>query len=479
MIEELRLQNFKSWKGPIQARFAPLTGFFGTNSSGKTSLWQILLLLKQTVQSHNQSRILNTGGSTSDLIDVGSVPEIIYQNGSSFDFGITWKTKFSLFPVNKFSYDASIGYEKEEVYLRNMIYGFHSTNRTDQIKAIYSTAYDQPCYELYYETELLGHFNDPIKCYAIPTWYHPKKASAHPELSEEQDFDKIDFENPRASWSIATEDFESLFPDLYYLGPLREYPQRYYQWTGDNYSDIGIKGEFAVHALLANGKKDVRNLPPIFVDAEGNEVVIDDKDGEVITVNEANIPHYTAALETSLETRVAQWLVEMGLVHSFRIQPIGNGRLYEVRVKRHAHSPEVLMTEMGFGLSQILPVLVLCYSCPVGSILILEQPEIHLHPAVQAALADVFIDVIKTRGVQIILESHSEHLLRRLQRRIAEKQLEVNDTALYFCEMGEDGASQLRSLELNTFGEIANWPKDFFGNMMDDILQIMEARLGE
>jgi predicted ATPase len=74
-------------------------------------------------------------------------------------------------------------------------------------------------------------------------------------------------------------------------------------------------------------------------------------------------------------------------------------------------------------------VLVLCYYVPEGSILILEQPEIHLHPSVQTGLADVFIDAVKTRKVQIILESHSEYLLRRLQRRIAEEKVSQEDMA--------------------------------------------------
>lgn len=478
MIEELRLQNFKSWKGPIQARFAPLTGFFGTNSSGKTSLWQILLLLKQTVQSHNQSRILNTGGSKSDLIDVGSVPEIIYQNGSSLNFGLTLKgTHLRTSRYKQINYDTSIGYESEKIYIKNMAYSWLFQQLPSEKNKIEIKVNPDKSYSLYLRDELLGACLPPGKCYSLPKEYRSvKRPSVDKETGEIIRFDdKLDFEIASVSWT-----FESLFENLYYLGPLREYPKRHYEWTGDSYSDVGIKGEFAIHVLLANGKNPINYF---YSDNDDDFFDIDDQintstNSSLVTeVNE--IPTNYEVYEPTIETRVAQWLVEMGLVHSFRIQPIGNGRLYEVRVKRHAHSPEVLMTEMGFGLSQVLPVLVLCYSCPVGSILILEQPEIHLHPAVQAALADVFIDVIKTRGVQIILESHSEHLLRRLQRRIAEKQLEVNDTALYFCEMGEDGASQLRSLELNTFGEIANWPKDFFGNMMDDILQIMEARLGE
>jgi predicted ATPase len=110
----------------------------------------------------------------------------------------------------------------------------------------------------------------------------------------------------------------------------------------------------------------------------------------------------------------------------------------------------VLIADVGFGVSQVLPVLVLCYYVPEGSILLLEQPEIHLHPAVQAGLADVFAEVVKERRVQIILESHSEHLLRRLQRRVAEEQLPSDQVALYFTAI-ENGASRLERLQLDPF----------------------------
>nr|VFK31631.1 MAG: AAA ATPase domain-containing protein [Candidatus Kentron sp. MB]VFK75863.1 MAG: AAA ATPase domain-containing protein [Candidatus Kentron sp. MB] len=93
--------------------------------------------------------------------------------------------------------------------------------------------------------------------------------------------------------------------------------------------------------------------------------------------------------------------------------------LYEVKVKRGFQSAKVSIIDVGFGVSQLLPVLVLCYYVDEGSTILLEQPELHLHPSVQMGLTDVFIDVMKNRHVQIILESHSEHLLSRLQRRMA------------------------------------------------------------
>ncbi|MFB3042023.1 MAG: DUF3696 domain-containing protein, partial [Candidatus Poribacteria bacterium] len=141
---------------------------------------------------------------------------------------------------------------------------------------------------------------------------------------------------------------------------------------------------------------------------------------------------------------------------------------YEFRVKKRVGGPEVHMADIGFGVSQILPVLILCYYVPEGSIIIIEQPEVHLHPKVQADLADVFIDVVKERNVQIILESHSEHLLRRLQRRIAEEEISADKTALYFCRI-EEGTSAIEQLDVDEYGNIRNWPQGFFGDEMGDL----------
>ena len=145
-------------------------------------------------------------------------------------------------------------------------------------------------------------------------------------------------------------------------------------------------------------------------------------------------------------------------------------------MKKSPSSARVLITDVGFGVSQILPVLALCYYVPEGSIILLEQPEIHLHPAVQAGLADVFVDAIRTRKVQIIVESHSEHLLRRLQLHLAKEAIAPKDTALYFCEMA-NGRSILTHLDVDPYGSITNWPKDFFGDAFGEMAEMTRAAI--
>jgi predicted ATPase len=240
-------------------------------------------------------------------------------------------------------------------------------------------------------------------------------------------------------------EFEELFSRVFYLGPLRSYPERQYTWAGAQPVDMGQRGERVVDALLAAREAG------------------------------AMIARGRRRKRLTLEERVAMWLKDLGLIEHFEVRAVTPGsRLFEVWVQRSLQAPEVLITDVGFGVSQILRVITLCYYAPEGSTLLLEQPEIHLHPRVQAGLADVLIDAIKTRNIQIILESHSEHLLRRLQRRVAEEELRPEQAALYFCTMHQ-GVSHLEALKLDLFGNITNWPQDFFGDEMGDLVAMTEA----
>jgi len=119
--------------------------------------------------------------------------------------------------------------------------------------------------------------------------------------------------------------------------------------------------------------------------------------------------------------------------------------------------------------------------CRAARFVIFEQPEIHLHPRVQADLADLFVDAIRARegsadrGCQFIIESHSEHFLRRLQRRIAEDELSNEDAALYFVHT-EGAQARIEQLDVDPFGNIQNWPENFFGDEMEDLVARSEAQ---
>jgi predicted ATPase len=165
----------------------------------------------------------------------------------------------------------------------------------------------------------------------------------------------------------------------------------------------------------------------------------------------------------------------MKVIDAFNVEEIKSGtNMYQVRVMKDIDSAPVLITDVGFGVSQILPIITLCYYVPDYSTVIIEQPEIHLHPLVQSGLADVFIDAVKKKNIQLIIESHSEHLLRRLQLRIAEEKIPNDDVKLYFCSTEKD-QSKITNIQMDSFGNIKNWPNDFFGSEYKDIVEMNRA----
>jgi hypothetical protein len=243
---------------------------------------------------------------------------------------------------------------------------------------------------------------------------------------------------------------ELMLRSIFYVGPLREYPKRLYLWSGEVPDHVGVRGDRAVEAILASAGRAF---------------------------------NWKAGQRTKpLAELVAERLRSMGLIREFQVKPLGPHRKeYEVLVRSSPKLPEVKLTDVGFGVSQVLPVIVECIYVPRRSIVIFEQPEIHLHPRVQADLADLFIDAIraredgKARECQFIIESHSEHFLRRLQRRIAEEELAAEDAALYFVHTEGENAC-IQELNVDLFGNILNWPEGFFGDEMGDLVARTEAQ---
>ena len=241
--------------------------------------------------------------------------------------------------------------------------------------------------------------------------------------------------------------YENMMDSIFYLGPLRHHPQREYHWSGSTSEGVGESGEWTIDAILAATR-----------------------DGEM-----RNLGYKKK--RRPFQEMISHWLNELGLIHEFRLDEIAEGtNLYRAMVKTTPSSVPVALTDVGFGVSQVLPALVLLYYVPEGSTVLMEQPEIHLHPSVQSGLADVMLNVAETRDVQIIVESHSEHLMRRFQRRVAEEKASSEDMKLYFVS-SDQGVAQASDLELNEWGEIENWPDKFFGDDVGEIVAITKNAL--
>lgn len=436
MFTQMRLKNFKGWEDTGQVRLAPITLFFGPNSSGKTSLLQSILLLKQTAASSDRSRVLYPGDDRS-LVDLGTVPELIHGHatGSTIEAALSWTLPQALALPNSDKV-AHLGFNTQvrlspegQPYAESLNYTLGDDVSVGMVRQ------DGDHYNLaatgVYLKRRQGRpwpLPAPIRFYGFPdevaNYYQDAQWLSDLVLALEKQLDRV-----------------------HYVGPLREYPKRTYLWAGEKPENVGTKGELAVPALLA-ARTDGRKIPR----GEGK-----------------------GRRYHPFEKIIAEWLQTMEAIASFKVVAVAKNRKdYEVRVQRTAESPEVLITDVGFGISQLLPVLVQCYYAEPNSTVIFEQPEIHLHPRLQAAMADVVIDAAQSGNVQFIVESHSEHFLRRLQRRVAEETITNETVALYRCDV-DQGKSALEELAVDEYGNITNWPKDFFGDEMGDLAAMTKA----
>lgn len=450
MLTRLRFKNFKAWPDSGDIRLAPLTVLFGTNSAGKTSIPQLLLMLKQTAASPDRQRALQLGDSRS-LVELGAYDDIVYRHDvhRPVDIELEWTAAEPLEVLDSASGAAYAGDR----------FGFHVQIQADKRRqpVVNGFRYELAAAETgpVLDVEMRRANGDRKFALTSSRYKLVRQAGRAAPLPEPERFygfpDEVEayYQNTAFTADLVLA-LERQLGSIYYVGPLRDYPSRLYLWSGEIPEHVGIKGEKAIEAILAGQDRS-------FKLRAGDR-------------------------KKSLPELVAGRLRTMGLIKDFHVSPLGKLRKeYEVLVKTGSHMPDVKLTDVGFGVSQVLPVVVECFYVPPYSVVIFEQPEIHLHPRVQAELADLFIDAIRAREdgeprrCQFIVESHSEHFLRRLQRRIAEQEVSADDTALYFVHTERDRA-RLEALDVDGFGNIRNWPQGFFGDEMEDLVARTKAQ---
>jgi predicted ATPase len=173
---------------------------------------------------------------------------------------------------------------------------------------------------------------------------------------------------------------------------------------------------------------------------------------------------------------VILWLRRMGLVDS-----VNTEETPKIGFRLTVNSPGLKMpldlTSVGVGISQVLPTLVLSLLTPPDSVLIFEQPELHLHPKVQSVLGD-FLLAISLMGKQCLVETHSEHLINRLRRRIVESHEEtvLPRLRIYFAEK-EGTVSHFHQVKPNEFGSIMDWPAGFFDEAENEAAIILNLQM--
>ena len=280
------------------------------------------------------------------------------------------------------------------------------------------------------------------------------------DLSELPSFKETELETREFPFQYREiiQQIRQVFTDqIFYLGPLRDEPRTIYAIPPQpNHIDVGLKGEYTA-AMLAEYKDTevYYPLPP----SSGEQFEGED------------------SCETEeLPIAVTKWLERMGLAESFDTDMISKvGYQLEMRLKGVQQDLDLM--SLGVGVSQVLPIIVMALLAPKDSVLIFEQPEVHLHPKVQSVLGDFFLGIVAS-GKQCIVETHSEYLIHRIRRRIAESNDNtiLQQLGIYFVEL-KDGVSQFRLVETNEYGAISNWPTDFFDEVEKESRTLLNAAM--
>jgi predicted ATPase len=242
---------------------------------------------------------------------------------------------------------------------------------------------------------------------------------------------------------------------LKYLGPLRDAPKPLYPLApaADPY-DVGLRGEHTASILDLHKNKKIKYIPS----TNFSSATVDRK-----------------TVTRTLESAVTDWLQYLGVATS--IMSCDKGKLgHELKVGLANSDSTHDLTHVGVGVSQVLPILVMCLLAEEDSTLVFEQPELHLHPKVQTLLGDFFLSMALSNK-QCIVETHSEYFIDRLRFRIAAATAtnELNSkTKIYFVEKKAQSSS-FREVVINEYGAISDWPEGFFDQSQQQAEEILRA----
>jgi hypothetical protein len=409
-ISKIAVRGFKSIADEQQIELRPLTLLAGANSSGKSSIMQPVLLLKQTLEAPSDPGPLLLDGPN---VRFTSAEQLL--NRAARDAG---KVEFAI------RIQLSTGRRLEVVFEREESTGF--------------------------EVNTMGYCDDDdMKCVV-------------PEMSTDEIL-RVLPDSARALYdSLQRMRTEKLCWFVY-----RE--RCFLSFELDPKANVGAgPGAYKV----SPGARFVRHLQRLMhlPGLRGNP--------QRTYPKRAGGPLFPGAFQDYVASIITQWqskgdprlsqlaaaLEDMGLTWKVEAQPIDDTQV-ELRVGRLTHSRPgdkdlVSIADVGFGVSQSLPVLVALIAAEPGQVVYLEQPEMHLHPRAQRRLAHVLADAAN-RGVIVVAETHSALLLREVQTLVATGKLSTDKVKLHWFQRQEDGRTVVTPADLDENGAYGDWPEDF------------------
>jgi predicted ATPase len=433
-IKKIRLQQFKCFQDSGEIVLAPLTVIFGRNNSGKSSILQSLLLLRQTLDSPEYGPRLDLRGP---IYPAGTYADIVHQHKSSENVVMSFEfTPQS--PAGSATID--LEFASDEPQPPRLVRLSIRSENADRLEIRRGRGRGGP-YELYIGGESQGTEREAI--FRFP------ESGFFPLIGREplrRGRPSTKREKTREFAQRTLRDFEATLRNVRALGPFRRHPDRRYEYSGRSPQTIDVSGRAVVDALIEDMTRRTRQR------------------GELLH-------------------GVNQWLKAVGRVRISALKRISkSARIYEVRLRDADSRRWANFADVGFGIGQALPVFVEGLRTPPGGMFIVQEPEIHLHPDAQLQMADFLVSLARSNR-WVIAETHSEHLLLRIRRRIlgrrsSKLRLAPSDVSIIYVSKGKLGTSTAAALPVDDLAQIADWPKGFMEEATEERMAILHQMAG-
>lgn len=405
-LEYISVENYKSIKDEVKLEIKPLTVFSGANSSGKSSFMQPILLLKQTIESNYDPGPLKLNGPN---VIQSSFSKLLSQvNGKNFS--------------NEFSISIGVKYSSKNKEALKLFFT-KTGNRILLSKMKHCENEDENTYTSKMKSEDI----EKTLSDDFPKFFKANKF----ELKAERCFFKIiaSLEGEKvATNALFTHPicyvFDDIIRHIIHLPGLRGNPERLYPLTSAEGEVFpGIFSDYV--ATLIDKWKKSRNKKRFY-----------NLNDDLLLLG------LTSAVNTKMK-------------NDTEISILVSRTTAKCKTKDYVN-----IADVGFGVSQTLPVLVALNAAQPGQIVYLEQPEIHLHPKAQFELTSVINKAIK-RGVNVILETHSPMILIGIQTLVAKAELDEDEVVLHWFERNKEGFTSVKTASMDELGRYGDWPNDF------------------
>lgn len=417
----LSFQNYKAFPGRESIEIRPLTVLIGRNSSGKSSVARLPILLSGALSGRAQSPLplecegVDFGGSFVELIH-NQQPHGAIALGAVFEDG-----------GERFELAAKVQHYQES---RLAVVQELSVTIPGKGRTVFEYVDDDPVRSPHhYRITTDGHGTTNIAL--AFSGLRPDLAPVLFQAGERvEGFVNVAAILPEMAQALSA---------IGYLGPFRANPQRHYRDPGGLPSSVGQSGALAP-ALL--GSDALR------------------KGGNVVRA-------------------VSEWYKKY--LGGWQLDVVWSANMFSI-VVRNPEAPDlaVNIVDVGAGISQALPLIVQRKFEDItgkhGGLEIVEQPELHLHPAAHGDLADLYIAAAKHPGARFLIETHSENLLLRIRRRVAEGTLDPALLHLYWVDDEQPVGSRVQLIDIARTGDVSTWPKGVFSEDYEEAKAIRKAQ---